>query len=658
MSQSGSYFNSRGLNFIATLTGNTGGPVGPDGSNNINVVGAGNITVAGNPATHTETISIVGVIPIVHGGTNASSFATVDGTIYYNGSSLVTTSTGTAGQVLTSNGAGSAPTYQNAASSGIQTITGNTGGPISPTAGNINIVTAHSTVVFAGAGSTETLDFGGANLLLGTDGSLGAGDFNVGVGSGTLGSVVSGDGNVGVGFQVLPAATGDYNVGVGFEAGDSLTSGDDNVFVGGAAGAQLLTGSANIGLGKLAAYAYTGAESNNIAIGSQGVVADSGVIRIGTSGTHTSAYMAGVAGFTVSNANTVTIDTVTGQLGSTAGGSGITTIDGDTGSATGSTITFNGLTNAGNTVKFVASGSTVDLLTTDPALNNTFIGLNAGVPSPVDGDNTAVGSGAMASLTTGTQNVALGGSSLASLTSGGANTAVHQAFQSLSTGSNNIGIGYGAGISVTTGGQNFIVGVYPSACAANYTSSESDNICIFNQGVTGESNTIRIGASGSGNYQQNQCFIGGIDGVGLGVATVVTEISDQLGTATILGGTNITVSTGATTITLDAFVQYFQYTLINNTSSPYNVTGTDYYISVETSTGAVTVRLPDTPTQGRVVVVKDRDGSAPTNNITVTTVSGTDTIDGITTGATTFVMNTAYQSASFIFDGSTGWEIF
>jgi len=43
---------------IETLTGNSGGPVGPDGAFNINVVGDGvTIDVAGNPGTNTLTIS-------------------------------------------------------------------------------------------------------------------------------------------------------------------------------------------------------------------------------------------------------------------------------------------------------------------------------------------------------------------------------------------------------------------------------------------------------------------------------------------------------------------------------------------------------------------------------------------------------------------------
>lgn len=48
--------------FIATETGNTGGAVGPDGAQNLNVVGDGNfITVTGNPGTNTLTISPVNI---------------------------------------------------------------------------------------------------------------------------------------------------------------------------------------------------------------------------------------------------------------------------------------------------------------------------------------------------------------------------------------------------------------------------------------------------------------------------------------------------------------------------------------------------------------------------------------------------------------------
>src|SRR6516225_7198921 len=60
----------------------------------------------------------------------------------------------------------------------------------------------------------------------------------------------------------------------------------------------------------------SGGNSRNIHIGNAGSATDSGTIRIGTPGTQTSFYVAGVNGVTTTNsAVPVLIDTATGQLG-------------------------------------------------------------------------------------------------------------------------------------------------------------------------------------------------------------------------------------------------------------------------------------------------------------------------------------------------------
>lgn len=162
---------------VMTLTGNSGGAVSPT-AGNINTVGSGNITVVGNPGTSTLTASITGVIPIANGGTNASSFATTDGTVYYDGTRLVTTATGTSGQLLTSNGAGMAPTYQTAAASSI-TITGDSGGGL--TGSSFTFTGGTTGLTMAGSGSTETL---GGTLAV----------KNGGTGAVTLTGVLTGNG--------------------------------------------------------------------------------------------------------------------------------------------------------------------------------------------------------------------------------------------------------------------------------------------------------------------------------------------------------------------------------------------------------------------------------------------------------------------------------
>jgi len=67
-------------------------------------------------------------IEISKGGTNATSMTDTDGVVYYDGTSLVTTTVGTATHVLTSNGTGVAPTFQAAGGGGVtwSEVTGTT----------------------------------------------------------------------------------------------------------------------------------------------------------------------------------------------------------------------------------------------------------------------------------------------------------------------------------------------------------------------------------------------------------------------------------------------------------------------------------------------------------------------------------------------------
>ena len=107
-----------------------------------------------------STLNVTGTLKIANGGTNATSMANTDGVVYYDGTRLVTTTVGTATQVLTSNGAGLAPTFQTAATSGITTINGDSG---SVTGSTVTIngngsTNAGATVKFSGSGTTLTLN--------------------------------------------------------------------------------------------------------------------------------------------------------------------------------------------------------------------------------------------------------------------------------------------------------------------------------------------------------------------------------------------------------------------------------------------------------------------------------------------------------------------
>jgi hypothetical protein len=99
-------------------------------------------------------------------------------------------------------------------------------------------------------------------------------------------------------------------------------------------------------------------------------------------------------------------------------------------------------------------------------------------------------------------------------------------------------------------------------------------------------------------------------------------------------------------------VQVLTVTALDNTDSTYTVLVTDYYMSCNTTSGVLIVDLPNAPATGTAYVVKDAAGTADTNTITIST-AGAETIDG----AATFVMNTEYQSANFVYTGAA-WEIF
>ena len=91
--------------------------------------------------------------------------------------------------------------------------------------------------------------------------------------------------------------TGINNTATGVNALLNNKTGQDNIAEGFSALENNTTGSSNIALGSNAGLNTTG--SNNIDIGNIGTADESGHIRIGTSGTHKKAFIAGISGTTV-----------------------------------------------------------------------------------------------------------------------------------------------------------------------------------------------------------------------------------------------------------------------------------------------------------------------------------------------------------------------
>lgn len=222
------------------------------------------------------------------------------------------------------------------------------------------------------------------------------------------------------------------------------------------------------------------------------------------------------------------------------GGSGIQNLAGNTGTATGSTVN---LETANTTATFVASGDTVTL---DFDENNLLIGSN-GASITSGSQNVGVGKVPLDSLQDGAANVCMGWAAGNALTSGAGNCAIGaNALLSNQNGLYNVAMGLNALTNFTgasligniaigqqslngpgfTGDGNICLG---QMSGMNYEGTESNNICFSHDGVPGDQNTIRIGDQGTGDDQQDKCFIAGIAPVTLvGSSPVGINSSGQL----------------------------------------------------------------------------------------------------------------------------------
>ena len=106
--------------------------------------------------------------------------------------------------------------------------------------------------------------------------------------------------------------SGNNNSAFGTSALSSGTTGSNNTGLGASALYNNTTGSSNIGVGYQGGFKLT-TGSNNIDIGNEGKASDAGIIRIGTAGTQTVTYIAGIVDSKLTGSEVVI--TASGQLG-------------------------------------------------------------------------------------------------------------------------------------------------------------------------------------------------------------------------------------------------------------------------------------------------------------------------------------------------------
>lgn len=177
------------------------------------------------------------------------------------------------------------------------------------TTGNNNVATGYQAMHSNTSGQTNTAS-GTQALYSNTTGSG-----NTANGYFALYTNTTGCCNVADGYNVLLSNTGSFNTASGQAALEWNATGSFNTASGSSALTNNTTGNGNIAIGNQAGFNVS-TTSNNIHVGNQGTATDSGTIRIGTAGTQTAAFIAGIRGVTTGNNNAipVLIDS-NGQLG-------------------------------------------------------------------------------------------------------------------------------------------------------------------------------------------------------------------------------------------------------------------------------------------------------------------------------------------------------
>jgi trimeric autotransporter adhesin len=552
----------------------------------------------------------------------------------------------------------------NSAGGDVTSITGNSG---TPATGAVGLVTANTTVKFVSGGSTVTQDFGLTNLLIGDSGASidpANSATNVGIGQFALHSLFQGESNTATGyFSANALTTGSFNDTYGYSSGDKLTIGTENTFLGSSSGTSatsaannvavgnnalnsITTGIGNVSIGAGSGVNSTGSNSYNIIIGAN--VAPAGAsnqIWIGNQGSgayqQNQCYIAGIVGVTVANTQFVTINSSTGQLGvdSVTPTGFIQTITGnDSVAESPSSGNFN-LKTANTTLEFIGTAATETLdyartsnllmgfngSTITTASNNTATGYQCFNHISTGTQNSIYGFQCAQAINTGSYNCAFGSQTLKALAGSSQNSAFgnfaggtnidggdnalfgYIAFQSAPHGSQNVVIGSQAGANILgTSSNNILIGY---KAGSNYVLNESSNIVIGTSlaGVTSETNTLRLGQSGSGSGQQNKCFIAGIDGVSVGsTAQVVTEVSGQLGSAVLTAGTGVTITPTANVITISASSSGFTWTDVTTTTQ--TIAAENGYITDRS--GGVIYTSPASGSLGDTFIIVGKSGLA------------------------------------------------
>lgn len=373
MSQAGKFASGGGGGgTLDTLTGNTGGAINPS-LGNINIIGSGSITVAGDAATHTLTIS--------ESGTTAADYTADSGTASPEANNInifgdgLNINTSASGDTINVN-------LDNAITLGSLT-------PITAFSPAITLITGSLSILEGGIGVPSIVSDGSAGVIVFAGeaaifydrsnrnwavGPLSFGDFvitgtdNACMGYGAFANLIFGSFNTAAG-----------NLSLSSIGGSSPDTANNNTAYGYGSLLNLQSGSNNIAVGYNSGSGYTTDEHSNITIGALGTFGESNVTRLGTNGTQLECFIAGIDGVDVGSVATVVTE-AGDQLGTAVltAGSGITITPGTniiTISSASSGFTWNDIT-GGTAILAAENGYVADSasLTTFTMPTNNALG--------------------------------------------------------------------------------------------------------------------------------------------------------------------------------------------------------------------------------------------------------------------------------------------
>ncbi len=296
------YDTNYGFGTLANNTGDYNSAFGFDALNQ-NTSGSYN-TATGMQALLNNTTgsnnTATGVNTLTTNSTGHYNTASGVGSLFSNTSGSYNTATGASALATNTTG------VQNTAT-GVLALSNNS-------TGNNDTAFGYGSLEFNGTGVNDTAT-GGLALAHNTTGSNNTatgfqslktnstGSNNTGIGLNALYHNTTGIDNSAVGLQSLINNTsGYYNTGIGVNALYSNTTGIRNTSLGLGSLYKNTSGQNNIGIGVNGGYNPT-TGSNNIEVGNVGLTADANTIRLGTQGTQTATYIAGITNSAVSGAD-------------------------------------------------------------------------------------------------------------------------------------------------------------------------------------------------------------------------------------------------------------------------------------------------------------------------------------------------------------------